>query len=84
MASLGHCQNILSARFAFVGTGIAPQGISSVGTGSVTWTHGLRIADRLARAFAQIGSGARLPLQGVTCLDTEDLPAGTAARPVKW
>ena len=39
MANLGHCQNILSARFAFIGTGIAPQGISSVGTGSVTWTQ---------------------------------------------
>lgn len=39
MASLGHCQNILSPRFAFVGTGIAPQGISSVGTGSATWTQ---------------------------------------------
>jgi uncharacterized protein YkwD len=39
MASLGHCQNILSPRFAFVGTGIAPQGISSVGTGGATWTQ---------------------------------------------
>jgi uncharacterized protein YkwD len=39
MASLGHCQNILSPKFAFVGTGIVPQGISSIGTGSATWTQ---------------------------------------------
>ena len=39
MASSGHCENILSPRFAFVGTGIVPRGIRSLGTRGATWTQ---------------------------------------------
>jgi len=46
MASTGHCQNILSPQFAFVGTGVALAGIRSVGTGSATWTQDFALPAR--------------------------------------
>ena len=39
MASPGHCRNILSPRFAFIGTGVSPRGIRSVGSSGATWTQ---------------------------------------------
>lgn len=39
MASLGHCRNILSPQFTFVGTGIVLHGIQPLHSGLATWTQ---------------------------------------------
>jgi uncharacterized protein YkwD len=39
MASTGHCQNILSPTYHFVGTGISRHGVPPYGTGPSTWTE---------------------------------------------
>ena len=48
MASTGHCENILSPLYSYVGTGISRQPVSGFASGPATWTQdfGLPIGHR--------------------------------------
>ena len=64
MASLGHCQNILSPRFAFVGTGIVPRGIRSLGTGGATWTQDFGLPLGWRQPSRDFGPAGGCPYRG--------------------
>ncbi len=50
MASTGHCQNILSPVYRFVGTGVSDREIAGVSSRPGTWTQdfGLKMGQRAA------------------------------------
>jgi uncharacterized protein YkwD len=61
MSSSGHCQNILSPSFRYVGQGVSPRAVRGISNGPATWTTDFGLPAGASAPSRNIGPANRCP-----------------------